>query len=68
MGYFVCGKCSGTGFHGRLAVYELLEMSAELRKPVRAGASNEELEARAVEEGIAPLHDASPRVTMTGWR
>jgi type II secretory ATPase GspE/PulE/Tfp pilus assembly ATPase PilB-like protein len=40
----VGGKCSGTGFHGRVAVYELLEVSAELRKPVCAGASTMSLQ------------------------
>ena len=64
----VSGKCAGTGLHGRVAVYELLEMRAEVRKPARAGARNDELEARAVEGGIVPIHEASPRVTMIGWR
>jgi len=50
-----CVECSGTGFHGRVAVYELLEMSSELRKLVLAGASHDQLEARAVEEGMVRL-------------
>ena len=51
-----CEECSGTGFRGRIAVYELLKMSAELRRLVRAGASHDQLEARAVEEGLVPLN------------
>jgi type IV pilus assembly protein PilB len=50
-----CVECGGTGFHGRIAVYELLEMSSELRKLVLTGASHDQLEARAVEEGMVRL-------------
>jgi type IV pilus assembly protein PilB len=50
-----CVECSGTGFHGRVAVYELLEMSSELRKLVLAAASHDQLEARAVDEGMVRL-------------
>jgi type II secretory ATPase GspE/PulE/Tfp pilus assembly ATPase PilB-like protein len=38
-----------------VAVYELLEMSTALRSLVRAGASHEQLEARAAEEGMVRL-------------
>ena len=61
-----CEKCSGTGFRGRVAVYELLEMSAELRKLVRAGASDDQLEVRAVEEGMVPLNIQSLALARTG--
>jgi type IV pilus assembly protein PilB len=61
-----CEECSGTGFRGRVAVYELLEMSAELRKQVRAGASDEQLEARAVAEGMVPLNAQSLALARTG--
>jgi type IV pilus assembly protein PilB len=61
-----CEECSGTGFRGRVAVYELLEMSAELRKLVRAGASDEQLEAQAVEEGMVPLNAQSLALARTG--
>lgn len=50
-----CHECSETGFHGRIAVYELLEMSPEIRKLVGAGAAYDEIEGRAVEEGMVRL-------------
>jgi type IV pilus assembly protein PilB len=50
-----CEECFGTGSRGRVAVYELLEMSTALRSLVRAGASHEQLEARAAEEGMVRL-------------
>jgi type IV pilus assembly protein PilB len=50
-----CVECSGTGFHGRVAVYEILEMSPEIRALVGAKASHEQIEARAVEDGMVRL-------------
>jgi type IV pilus assembly protein PilB len=50
-----CKECGGTGCRGRVAVYELLEMTPQLRELVTAGASHEHLEARAVEQGMVRL-------------
>ena len=50
-----CPECSGTGFRGRIAVYELLEMSPEIRKLISAGAADAQIEAQAVEEGMVRL-------------
>jgi type IV pilus assembly protein PilB len=50
-----CAECSGTGFHGRVAVYELLEMTPEIRRLVSAGAGHDLIEARATEEGMVRL-------------
>jgi type IV pilus assembly protein PilB len=61
-----CEECSGTGFRGRVAVYELLEMSTELCRLVRAGASDEQLEACAVDQGMVPLNAQSLALARTG--
>jgi type IV pilus assembly protein PilB len=61
-----CQECSGTGVRGRVAVYELLEMSPELRTLVHAGAGHDQLEARAVEEGMVPLNAQALALARTG--
>ena len=61
-----CEACSQTGIHGRVAVYELLEMSPELRRLVQGGASHDQLEARAVEEGMVPLNVQALGLARTG--
>jgi type IV pilus assembly protein PilB len=61
-----CEECSGTGFRGRVAVYELLEMSAEIRKLVRGGASDDQIEAQAVKEGTVPLNLQALALARTG--
>ena len=50
-----CEQCYGTGYRGRVAVYELLEMSPELRNLVGAGVSHDQLDARAAQEGMVRL-------------
>jgi type IV pilus assembly protein PilB len=50
-----CVECAGTGCFGRVAVYELLEMSPEIRRLVRAGAAHDEIEAQAADEGMIRL-------------
>jgi type IV pilus assembly protein PilB len=49
-----CEECSGTGYRGRIAVYELLEMSPELRNLVRTGAGHDQIEAQAIEGMVSP--------------
>lgn len=61
-----CEKCFGTGYRGRIAVYELLEMSPEIRKLVHTGADYDQLEARAVEEGMVPLNVQALALARTG--
>jgi len=50
-----CEHCGGTGYKGRIATYELLEMSPALRALVHRGATIDELEAQAVTDGMAKL-------------
>lgn len=50
-----CDECSGTAYRGRIAAYELLEMTPALRRLVSAGASAEQLETQAVKDGMTRL-------------
>jgi len=50
-----CERCGGTGYKGRIATYELLEMSPALRALVHRGATIDELETQAVRDGMVKL-------------
>ena len=50
-----CPDCSGTGYSGRLAVYELLEMTPALRKLVIERAGPDDIESQATREGMVRL-------------
>ena len=50
-----CGICNGTGFKGRVGIYEVLKMNAELRSVVARGGSTEEITACALKNGMLDL-------------
>lgn len=50
-----CPACRGTGFRGRLGVFELLQMTEELRDAVSRRAPRSTLRAIALEQGMRPL-------------
>ena len=50
-----CGNCSDTGFKGRDRVYEVMELTEELKEFVLNGASAMELKREAIRGGMATL-------------
>jgi len=50
-----CEACFGTGYRGRLAVYEILEITDSLRRLTAEGADAVSLRNAAVEDGFEPM-------------
>ena len=50
-----CSTCSGKGVKGRVGIYEVMRMNAQLRSMVGAGARAEEIHAAALEQGMVDL-------------
>lgn len=50
-----CGVCSSTGIRGRIAIHEVMPMTASLRDSILSGASTKELRSLAVTEGMRSL-------------
>ncbi|MFC1791102.1 type IV-A pilus assembly ATPase PilB [Gemmatimonadota bacterium] len=50
-----CDKCGGTGYKGRQGLYEVMDMSARLRKLIMQEVGTDELQEAAVEEGMLTL-------------
>jgi type IV pilus assembly protein PilB len=50
-----CDKCNNTGYKGRVGLYEVMEVTEELRELILVGASGLELRRKAVEEGMITL-------------
>ena len=50
-----CERCNGTGYKGRVGLYEVMEVTDELRELILVGASAMELRRKAVEEGMISL-------------
>src|SRR4051794_14702906 len=53
-----CEKCNGSGFKGRIAVYEVMAMHESLKELVLQGASAVELKTEAIRTGMRTLRMA----------
>jgi type IV pilus assembly protein PilB len=50
-----CGACNGTGYKGRVGLYEVMEISEAVRDLILVGATAVELRRKALEEGMLTL-------------
>ncbi|MCU0231628.1 MAG: Flp pilus assembly complex ATPase component TadA, partial [Acidobacteria bacterium] len=50
-----CGTCNNTGYKGRVGLFEVLEVSEDIREMILTGCSALELKRRAIEEGMITL-------------
>jgi type IV pilus assembly protein PilB len=53
-----CPQCSGTGYRGRVALYEVMPMSEEVRELVLSGASATEIKRTASALGMMTLRQS----------
>lgn len=50
-----CNQCNGTGIKGRIAIFELMEMSEKIKEAILAGASAQQLRVIARDQGMRTL-------------
>jgi type IV pilus assembly protein PilB len=50
-----CAECRGTGFFGRIGIFEMLRVTDRLRELILARASEQALMRAAIEDGLSPL-------------
>ena len=61
-----CERCNMTGYKGRVGLYEVMEVSEELRELILVGASSLELRRKAVEDGMITLRQSGLRKVKDG--
>jgi type IV pilus assembly protein PilB len=61
-----CDKCNKTGYRGRVGLYEVMEVSEELRELIMVGASGLEIRRKAVDEGMITLRQSGLRKVKDG--
>src|ERR1043165_8973324 len=61
-----CGTCNNTGYKGRCGLYEVMEVTDELRELILVGASALELKKKAIELGMITLRRSGLIKAMTG--
>jgi type IV pilus assembly protein PilB len=50
-----CERCNNTGYKGRVALIEVIEISEEIREMILSGASSIEIKRKGIEEGMISL-------------
>jgi type IV pilus assembly protein PilB len=53
-----CQTCNHTGYKGRVGLYEVLEVTDEMREMILIGASAMEVRKKAIEEGMITLRES----------
>ena len=61
-----CVTCNGTGFAGRIAIFEMLQISKEIRKLILKGANTIEIQEQAEKEGMKTLRKAGLELVIEG--
>jgi type II secretory ATPase GspE/PulE/Tfp pilus assembly ATPase PilB-like protein len=61
-----CQACIGTGYLGRLPIFEFLVMDADIRKKVADGGTEAEIRAMSREKGYCSLLDSGVKRMLEG--
>jgi type IV pilus assembly protein PilB len=61
-----CSTCSNTGFKGRIALYEVMPMSEEIKELVLVGASTAEIRREAMRLGMKTLRQSGVAKMLEG--
>jgi type II secretory ATPase GspE/PulE/Tfp pilus assembly ATPase PilB-like protein len=62
-----CGRCGGTGYSDLIGVFELLDMTKEIKDAYKHGRSELELETLAREAGFRSMLDAGVDHIISGF-
>lgn len=61
-----CPKCDGTGFKGRIGVYEIMEVTQPLKTIISKKGSAEDIKNKALEEGMNTLRMSATKYVLEG--
>ena len=61
-----CQRCNGKGYYGRIGVYEILEVTPNIRNLIASRASTNTLRNAAIDEGMLTLKKAVRRLVLDG--
>jgi type IV pilus assembly protein PilB len=61
-----CSRCSGTGYHGRLAIAEVFEVTSEVQHGIASGANLTELLVIAKAGGMVPMYEEGLDYVLQG--
>ena len=61
-----CQSCNGTGYYGRIGVYEIMEVTRDLKRLINERATAEELKQQALKDGMQTLRANAAKLVLSG--
>lgn len=61
-----CPFCNGTGYKGRVGIYEILDINKEVREVISSGRNSDEIRDSAIKNGMKTLRDACVEHVLEG--
>ena len=61
-----CAYCNGSGYRGRIGVYEIMPITLRLREIISRGANAEEIQRAALAEGMVTLRIGATKLVLQG--
>ena len=61
-----CERCHNSGFHGRMGIYEVMEITPELRRMVHRAAPSHDLREKMHEQGCLTLREEGVQMAIRG--
>ncbi len=61
-----CAFCNGTGYRGRIGVYEIMPITPAIRQVISAGSGAEEIQKTALDEGMTTLRVGAAKLVLSG--
>lgn len=61
-----CAFCNGTGYRGRIGVYEIMPVSSNIRRVISAGGGAEDIQKIALQEGMTTLRHGAAKLVLQG--
>jgi type IV pilus assembly protein PilB len=62
----LCSRCQGTGYKGRVGVYELMAVTSNIKTAIRDQRSGQEIQELACQEGLVTLEDYGRALVRDG--
>jgi type IV pilus assembly protein PilB len=61
-----CSTCNNTGYKGRIGLYEVMEVTDDIRELILIGASALELRKKAIDDGMITLRESGLHKIRSG--
>ena len=61
-----CNSCYHTGYQGRRSIYEIFEVTSEIRNMIVVDANNDQLKEQAIKQGMRTLRSGAAELVLNG--